>query len=659
MYVVYQERGYCFFGVAAMKQFDVIVVGSGHAGVEAAYAAARLGGSVLMVTVDWDRTAHMSCNPSVGGLGKGHIVKELDILGGLMGRAADATCIQFKLLNSSKGPAVRGSRAQCDKVLYSRFVKSYLTSIENLSSLSAEVKALVFEKNKCIGVITDKGERILARAVILTTGTFMKGMMHIGSSRKSGGRVGEKATKGLSDQLKTFGFPVYRLKTGTPPRLRKDSIDFSSLVPQKGDKKFKPFSFFSPSALNLPQIDCYLTYTNEKTHEIIRKNLKLSALYSGAIQGVGPRYCPSVEDKIIRFADKNRHQSFLEPETLRGSSIYLQGLSTSLPEEVQLQFLRTIKGLERVEILKPGYAVEYDFLDPQMLFPTLETKLFENLFFAGQINGSSGYEEAAGQGLVAGINAASKVKNLSPFVLKRHEAYIGVLIDDLVTKGTKEPYRMLTSRAEHRLILREDNAIERLFDLSREYQLLSSAKLTLLEKELEQREKLIDFLEATQLLPNEQTKAALKRAQAPLLDKAQSLKKFFCRPEVNWQKMRTVIQENVSLRSKKALNALSELFLGEDKEKTWEAVEIRIKYEGYIQRQNQLISQNQKIENIKLPELDYDQVKGLSLEALEKLKKIQPQTLAQASRISGMPPAAIQALLIHLKIKEQTYKSFS
>ena len=642
-----------------MRKVDVIVVGSGHAGVEAAYAAARLGCSVLMVTVDWDRTAHMSCNPSIGGLGKGHIVKELDILGGLMGRAADATCIQFKLLNSSKGPAVRGSRAQCDKRLYSRFVKDYLASVKNISSLSAEVKALVFKKNKCEGVITDKGERLLSQTVILTTGTFMRGMMHIGSSQKSGGRAGEKATEGLSDQLKILGFPVYRLKTGTPPRLKKDSIDFSALVPQRGDEKFRPFSFFSRPSLSLPQKDCYLTYTNEKTHEIIRKNLKLSALYSGAIQGTGPRYCPSVEDKIIRFADKNRHQSFLEPETLQGSSIYLQGLSTSLPEKVQLQFLRTIKGLERVEILKPGYAVEYDFLDPQRLFPILETKLFENLFFAGQINGSSGYEEAAGQGLVAGINAASKVKNLSPFVLKRQEAYIGVLIDDLVTKGTKEPYRMLTSRAEHRLVLREDNAIERLFDLSREYQLLSSAKLTLLEKELEQREKLIGFLETTQLLPNEQTKTALKMAQAPLLNKAQSLKKFFCRPEINWQKMRIVIRENVNLRSKKALSALSELFLGEDKEKTWEAVEIRIKYEGYIQRQNQLISQNQRMENIKLPELDYDQVKGLSLEALEKLKKIQPQTLAQANRISGMPPAAIQALLIHLKIKERTYKSLS
>ena len=625
-----------------MKSFNVIVVGSGHAGVEAAYAAARRGCSVLIVTVDWKRTAYMSCNPSVGGLGKGHIVKELDILGGLMGKAADATCIQFKLLNSSKGPAVRGSRTQCDKILYSSFVKSYLSSVENVSFLSAEVKSLLLEKGKCKGVITDKGEKIWAQAVVLTTGTFMRGLMHIGATQKSGGRVGEKATEGLSDQLKSLGFPVYRLKTGTPPRLKKESIDFSSLVPQTGDKKFKPFSFFSSPDLKLPQVDCHLTYTNEETHEIIRKNLKRSSLYAGTIEGVGPRYCPSVEDKIVRFADKTRHQSFLEPETLKGSSIYLQGLSTSLPEEIQLQFLRTIKGLERVEILRPGYAVEYDFLDPQMLFPTLETKLFENLFLAGQINGSSGYEEAAGQGLVAGINAAGKVKELPTFVLKRHEAYIGVLIDDLVTKGTKEPYRMLTSRAEHRLLLREDNAIERLFPLSEEHQLLPEEKLSLLEKELGDRKRLHKFLGATQWVPKS------KKSKYGL-NKVQSLKKVLSRPEWDGLKVQMLIQEREDLLKKQRACFPSHII----KEKTWEAVEIAIKYEGYIQRQQQFITQNQHLENIKLPELDYEEVKGLSLEALEKLKKVQPQTLAQAGRISGMPPAAIQALLIHLKVKKR------
>ncbi|MDE0119478.1 MAG: tRNA uridine-5-carboxymethylaminomethyl(34) synthesis enzyme MnmG [Bdellovibrionales bacterium] len=639
-----------------MEIFDVIVVGSGHAGVEAAYAAARRDCSVLIVTVDKERTAHMSCNPSIGGLGKGHIVKELDILGGLMGRAADASCIQFKLLNRSKGPAVRGSRAQCDKHFYSAFVKKYLFSLKEVSVLSAEVKTLVLDKNKCKGVITDKGEKILSKTVILTTGTFMKGMMYIGSEQKSGGRVGEKATTGLSDQLKTLGFPVHRLKTGTPPRLKKESIDFSSLIVQKGDPQFRPFSFFSSPILSLPQISCHLTYTNEKTHEIIRKNLHLSALHSGAIQGVGPRYCPSVEDKIIRFADKDRHQSFLEPETLKGTSIYLQGLSTSLPEKIQLAFLRTIKGLEKVEILKPGYAVEYDFLDPQMLFSTLETKLFENLFFAGQINGTSGYEEAAGQGLVAGVNAASKVQKAPPLILKRQEAYIGVLIDDLVTKGTKEPYRMLTSRAEHRLILREDNAIERLFHLSREHHLLSSKKLFLLERELERREKLLNFLKKTQISPKEKIKEELKAVKAPSLNRVQTLKVFFSRPEMDWRKMKTFIQQNPDLKHKllKKKESDKENLLGENTEKSWESVEIQIKYEGYIKRQEEFIAQNQKLENIKLPKLDYDRVKGLSLEALEKLKKVKPRTLAQASRISGMPPAAIQALLIHLKINTKT-----
>lgn len=644
-----------------MKIFDVIVVGSGHAGVEAAYVAARKGCSVLIVTVDWNRTAHMSCNPSIGGLGKGHIVKEIDILGGLMGRAADATCIQFKLLNSSKGPAVRGSRAQCDKNLYSAFVKTYLEKQENISYLSTEVKALMFEKNSCTGVITDKGDNIRARSVILTTGTFMKGLMHIGSQTKACGRVGEKATEGLSDQLKSLGFPVYRLKTGTPPRLKKASINFSALTLQTGDKEFRPFSFFSPSTLKLPQVACHLTYTNEKTHEIIRKNLKFSALYSGAIEGTGPRYCPSVEDKIIRFADKTRHQSFLEPETLKGSSIYLQGLSTSLPAHIQLKFLRSIKGLERVEILRPGYAVEYDFLDPLELFSTLETKAFKNLFFAGQINGTSGYEEAGGQGLLAGVNAAGKVKNHSPLVLKRHEAYIGVLVDDLVTKGTKEPYRMLTSRAEHRLVLREDNALERLFSLSSEQKLLSSEKKALLERELEQRKSLLNFLANTQIIPNEESKTWLKEINAPALNQPQKLKKFFCRPEITWQKLRLFLGKKVSkysFSSSRKNQGIDQTFGNEDffleksrlSKKTWEALEIQIKYEGYIIRQKHFIAKSQKIESLMLPDMDYEQVRGLSLEALEKLKKVKPRTLAQASRISGMPPVAIQALLIHLKV---------
>lgn len=639
-----------------MKPYDVIVVGSGHAGVEAAYAAARLGCRVLIATVRWDCTAHMSCNPSIGGLGKGHIVKELDILGGLMARAADAACIQFKKLNRSKGPAVRGSRAQCDKMQYSLYVQQFLSAQSAgsqklissfdldpaclcISHLSAEVKKLIFEKNCCRGIITEKGDKIFARSVVLTTGTFMKARMHVGERVQSGGRDGEKATEGLSDQLKSLGFSVYRLKTGTPPRLKKNSIDFSALSPQAGDKIFQPFSFFSLSSPRLPKKLCYLAYTNEKTHEVIYKNLKKSPLYTGAIQARGPRYCPSVEDKITYFPDKIQHQSFLEPETINGESIYLQGLSTSLPADIQLTFLKTIKGLSHVEILRPGYAVEYDFFDPLQLFSTLETKIFKGLFFAGQINGSSGYEEAAGQGLVAGVNAACLVKNKEPLVLKRQDAYIGVLIDDLTTKGTKEPYRMLTSRAEHRLLLREDNAIERLFDISEKYQLLNNKQLKLLSKQLNQREKLAQILGKIQLVPSKNTQCTLQTMKTAILSKPQSLKNILCRPEISWLQIKQLLNETID----------SPLSFSQD---AWESVEIRCKYEGYIQRQQQLIAKNRQMEDLLILNVDYDQIRGLSREALEKLKQIRPRTLASASRISGMPPVAIQAILIYLKTKQ-------
>ena len=653
-----------------MKEFDVIVVGSGHAGVEAGYVSARMGCSVLMVTVNWQHTAFMSCNPSIGGLGKGHIVKEIDILGGLMGRMADKSCIQFKRLNSSKGPAVRGSRAQCDKSYYSSFVQKELEKQKNIKTLSAEVKALIVEKDRCRGVITHKGEKIKAKAVILSAGTFMKGILHIGDQKKEGGREGEKATFGLSDQLKSLGFPVHRLKTGTPPRLKKESIHFSVLQAQQGDKIFEPFSFFSPLKLNLPQVPCYITYTNEKTHDIIRKNLKLSALYAGGIEGMGPRYCPSVEDKIVRFADKPRHLSFLEPETLSGDSIYPQGLSTSLPVDIQKQFLRSLKGLEHVELLKPGYAVEYDFIDPLSLYPTLETKLFKHLFFAGQINGSSGYEEAGGQGLLAGINASAQIKNLPPLVLNRHEAYIGVLIDDLVTKGTKEPYRMMSARAEHRLLLREDNAIERLFALSQKYKLLSGRELLLLEQEIEQRQKLLKFLETTQIVPNEKTKARLQALKAPLINRPMSLKKYLSRPEVDWPKLEAFLfaldpqsqSQSPVAYGQKPLQVHAER---NNRQKVAtisvprdpRAVEIAIKYEGYIKRERNFITKNQKWENQKLEVIDYDKVQGLSLEALEKLKQVKPQTLGQASRISGVTPASIQVLLIHLARKNSTVQA--
>ena len=639
-----------------MKPFDVIVVGSGHAGVEAGYVSARMGCSVLMVTVHWEHTAFMSCNPSIGGLGKGHIVKEMDVLGGLMGIAADKSCIQFKRLNSSKGPAVRGSRAQCDKSYYSSFVQKELEKHPLISTLSAEVKSLLIEKGQCRGVVTHKGETLRAKAVILSAGTFMKGILHIGSDKKEGGREGGKATVGLSDQLKSLGFPVHRLKTGTPPRLKKESINFSVLPRQTGDKLFKPFSFFSSPVLNLPQADCYITHTNEKTHNIIQKNLKFSALYAGGIEGTGPRYCPSVEDKIVRFADKKSHLSFLEPETLKGHSIYPQGLSTSLPVPIQLAFLRSLKGLEQVELLKPGYAVEYDFIDPLSLYPTLETKLFKGLFFAGQINGSSGYEEAGGQGLLAGVNAVAQIKGLPPLVLKRHEAYMGVLVDDLVTKGTKEPYRMLSARAEHRLLLREDNAIERLFSASQKYRLLSDKKLLLLEKEIEARQKFLRFLEKNQILPNEKTQVRLKALGLPAINRPMNFKKYLSRPEVSWPKLSdflqdaTLVSPSTSKVDKKLENSNQPSVKGAHSAtpRDPQAVEIAIKYAGYIRREQSFIDKNQKWESQKISFVDYDKVKGLSLEALEKLKQVRPVTLGQASRISGVTPAGIQALLIHL-----------
>ncbi len=619
----------------ANNPFDILVVGSGHAGIEAAGIAAQLGHKVLVVTVQWDRTGQMSCNPSIGGLAKGHIVKEIDILGGLMGRAADYSCLQFKRLNSKKGPAVRGSRMQCDKDIYSACMRKNLLKKPSLSFVSAEVKSLILKKNKCRGVITDKGESFLARVVILTTGTFMKGLMHIGSVQTPGGRVGEKATEGLSDQLKSEGFKVFRLKTGTPARAKKKSIDFQLLTKQEGDKNFIPFSFFSPSDPVQKQEPCYITYTNEQTHEIIRKNLKLSPLYTGAIQSQGPRYCPSIEDKVLRFKDKNRHQSFLEPETLNGQSIYLQGLSTSLPESVQMEFLKTLPGLKQVELLRPGYAVEYDFFDPLSLFPSLQTKAIENLFFAGQINGSSGYEEAAGQGLLAGINASHYIRGLKPLVLKRHEAYIGVLIDDLVTKGTKEPYRMLTSRAEHRLVLREDNAIDRLFDLSETYRLLPVKELDRLRSEREARKNLHQDLKQNLLQPVKGIKSCFQKQAWQMPKKPLSFKKFLSRPEVKALELKNFWEQR-----KKTTYSL----------KTWEALEIQVKYEGYIKREKQFIARSLQMEGHSLKGMDYDQVQGLSLEALEKLKKVQPQNLAQASRISGVGPAALQALIIHIKL---------
>ncbi|MGA7828182.1 MAG: tRNA uridine-5-carboxymethylaminomethyl(34) synthesis enzyme MnmG [Geobacteraceae bacterium] len=614
------------------KQFDILVVGAGHAGCEAALAGARMGCSTLLFSINLDAIALMSCNPAIGGLAKGHLVREIDALGGEMGKNIDATGIQFRTLNTRKGPAVRASRAQADKQQYRMRMKQVLEHTENLSLKQGEVTALYVKDGVVLGVDTQVGVRYLAKTVILTTGTFLRGLIHVGLTSYAGGRAGDLPAMGLSTSLATHGFELGRLKTGTPARLDARTIDFSKLEPQFGDEPPIPFSF-STEHIDRPQLPCHIAYTNERTHDIIRANLDRSPLYGGLIEGVGPRYCPSIEDKVVRFPDKIRHQSFIEPEGRDTIEMYPSGLSTSLPIDVQIALYRSIEGLESVEIMRPAYAIEYDYVDPIQIHASLETKRVQNLYHAGQINGTSGYEEAAAQGLMAGINAALRVRGIEPLVLGRGEAYIGVLIDDLVTMGTKEPYRMFTSRAEYRLLLREDNADQRLREKGYAVGLVREEEYRAFKEKVEMIEVELCRLRETRVVPAEIDDDFLQKHNLRGLQNAVTYEQLMRRPEFNYQELQCIDKLGKSITPV-----------------VREQVEIQIKYQGYIDRQRQQISSGEKLESTKIPvNFDYTAVSGFSIEAREKLMRFRPDTLGQASRISGITPAAISILAIALK----------
>ena len=618
------------------EEYDVIVVGAGHAGSEAAAAAANMGSKTLLITMNLQNIAQMSCNPAMGGIAKGQIVKEIDALGGYSGVVTDYSAIQFKMLNKSKGPAVWSPRAQSDRMMFSQKWRELLEQTPNLDFYQDSVVGLLVKKNTIKGVVTQLGLKIKSKTVILTNGTFLNGLIHVGEKQFGGGRVGEKASFGITENLTTLGFDSGRMKTGTPPRVDGRSLNNNKMEEQPGDVKPGRFSYLPSSPTLTKQKSCYVTYTNPKTHDLLREGFDRSPMFNGRIKSVGPRYCPSVEDKISRFSEKDRHQIFVEPEGWNTVEVYVNGFSTSLPEEIQYKALKSVPGFEDVKFFRPGYAIEYDYFPPTQLKHSLETKLVEGLFFAGQINGTTGYEEAASQGLMAGINASLKLSDKEPFILKRNEAYIGVLIDDLITKGTEEPYRMFTSRAEFRMLLRQDNADLRLTEISNNIGLASNDRLSIVMSKKKKTEHMIDFIKNLSVKPEEINEILINKGSSPV---SQSMKlfKLFSRPQLTFKDISSI--EHVA----------NYLIDNEVKAEIIEQVEIQVKYSGYIDKESSNAEKLNALENISIPtNFDYSRLKCLSSEAKSKLEKIKPISLSQASRISGVSPADISAMLVFM-----------